>query len=94
MVLQCRPKALYRTFLQPDRGLRHAMRWYSQMGRRVWPHEILGYLRDPLLRHGPTVRQFWGEPQDDEEESMAGERPDPSGGQQTRRIPAATAASR
>ena len=30
----------YRTFLQPDRGLRHAMRWYSQIGRRVWPYEI------------------------------------------------------
>jgi len=26
MVLQTRPKALYRTFLHPDRGLRHAMR--------------------------------------------------------------------
>jgi anaerobic magnesium-protoporphyrin IX monomethyl ester cyclase len=37
MVLQGRPKALWRTFLHPDRGLRHAMRWYSQMGRRVWP---------------------------------------------------------
>jgi len=70
LVLQSRPKALYRTFLQPDRGLRHAMRWYSQMGRRVWPHEILGFLRDPLLRDGPTVTDFWGEPQDSEEQSM------------------------
>ena len=76
MVLQCRPKALYRTFLQPDRGLRHAMRWYSQMGRRVWPHEILGFLRDPLLRDGPSVRQFWGSPQDVEEESMSTVRPE------------------
>ena len=41
MVVQCRPKALWRVLFHPDRGLRHAMRWYTQMGRRVWPHEIL-----------------------------------------------------
>ena len=71
MVLQGRPKALYRTFLHPDRGLRHAMRWYSQMGRRVWPYEIFHFLRDVLVRDGPTVQQFWGAPQDAEEESMS-----------------------
>ena len=71
MVLQCRPKALYRTFLNPDRGLRQAMRWYSQMGRRVWRHEIISFLRDPLERAGPTLAQFWGDPQDAEEVSMA-----------------------
>jgi anaerobic magnesium-protoporphyrin IX monomethyl ester cyclase len=76
MVLQCRSKALYRTFLHPDRELRHAMRWYSQMGRRVWFHELLGFLRDPLLRAGPTVRQFCGEPQDGEQESMLATRPE------------------
>lgn len=70
MVLQCRPSALYRTFLHPDRGLRHAMRWYSQMGRRVWPHEILGFLRDPLLRQGPSLAAFWGKPQDGEEQVL------------------------
>lgn len=71
MVLQCRPKALYRTFLHPDRGLRHAMRWYSRMGRRVWPYEIVSFLRDPLEREGPTLAQFWGDPQDAEEVAMA-----------------------
>src|SRR5215831_6091921 len=35
-VVQLRPKALWRTFLQPDPRLRHAMRWYTEMGRRVW----------------------------------------------------------
>jgi anaerobic magnesium-protoporphyrin IX monomethyl ester cyclase len=71
VVLQARPKALWRTYLHPDRGLRHAMRWYSQMGRRVWFHEIWGFLRDPLLKHGPAVREFWGGPQDHEEEAMS-----------------------
>lgn len=74
-VLQLRPKALWRTYLNSDPGLRHAMRWYARMGRRVWPHEILGFLGDRLLRDGPSVRAFWGAPQDCEEEAMAPGRP-------------------
>lgn len=71
LVVQMRPKALYRIFLQPDCGLRHAMQWYTSMGRRVWPHEMLGFLfRDRRTAHGPTVGQFWGPAQDEEEESM------------------------
>jgi len=76
MVLQCRPRALWRTYFQRDARLRHAMRWYAQMGRRVWPHEILNFLRDRLLRNGPTVAAFWGAPQDGEEESMTASRPE------------------
>jgi len=71
LVVQMRPKALYRILFQPDKGLRHAMRWYTQMGRRVWFHEILSFIRDPLLPHGPSVADFWGEPQDAEEEASA-----------------------
>ena len=62
--------ALFRTYLNPDKRLRHAMRWYAQMGRRVWPYEIINFLKDPLTRHGPTLSEFWGGPQDSEEESM------------------------
>ena len=39
-VVQCRPKAACRVLFHPDAGLRHAMRWYTRMGRRVWPYEI------------------------------------------------------
>lgn len=75
--LQCRPKALYRTFLQPDRRLRHAMRWYSEMGRRVWPFELKNFFfRDRHLRNGPTVGEFWGAPQDLEEQSMTAAEPE------------------
>ncbi len=70
MVLQCRPKALRRTYMHPDRSLRHAMRWYAQMGRRVWPHEIIGFLRKPPRRSGLTLAQFWGAQQEAEEELM------------------------
>jgi anaerobic magnesium-protoporphyrin IX monomethyl ester cyclase len=70
-VLQCRPRAIWRTYFQRDARLRHAMRWYTQMGRRVWPYEILNFLRDRLVGNGPTVAAFWGAPQDGEEESMS-----------------------
>src|SRR5262249_18075259 len=76
MVLQCRPKALYRVFLQRDRRLRHAMQWYSRMGRRVWPYEIRNFLFDRRVTDGPSVAQFWGAPQQNEEESMLSARPE------------------
>jgi anaerobic magnesium-protoporphyrin IX monomethyl ester cyclase len=76
MVLQGRPKAIYRTLFQRDAGLRQAMRWYTRMGRRVWPYEIRNFLRDRRLKDGPTVAQFWGAPQDMEEESMSSTRPE------------------
>jgi anaerobic magnesium-protoporphyrin IX monomethyl ester cyclase len=76
MVVQSRPKALFRVLFHPDRGLRHAMRWYTQMGRRVWPYEILNFLFDRRLKDGPTVAQFWGPSQEHEEQSMSASRPE------------------
>jgi anaerobic magnesium-protoporphyrin IX monomethyl ester cyclase len=58
------------------------MRWYTRMGRRVWPHEIAGFLRDRLVGDGPTVSQFWGAAQDAEEESMSAVRPERRAGMQ------------
>ncbi|ODA66490.1 biotin synthase [Methyloligella halotolerans] len=75
IVLQGRPKALWRTYCHPDPGLRHAMRWYSQMGRRVWPYEIVNFFLRRRTKNGPTLRGFWGAPQDQEEYSMAVTRP-------------------
>jgi anaerobic magnesium-protoporphyrin IX monomethyl ester cyclase len=70
--MQLRPRALWRTLLQPDARLRHAMRWYTEMGRRVWPYEIRNFfLRDRRLDGSLTLRQFWGEPQNADERSMA-----------------------
>ena len=71
-VVQLRPKALWRTFFQPDARLRHAMRWYAQMGRRVWLHELKNFfLRERRAAAGPTLEEFWGRPQDADERSMA-----------------------
>lgn len=76
MVLQSRPKALYRVLFHPDLILRKSMRWYTQMGRRVWPYEIRNFFRDPLVKNGPSVAEFWGAPQDAEENSMSSARPE------------------
>jgi anaerobic magnesium-protoporphyrin IX monomethyl ester cyclase len=71
VILQARPRALYRTWLNPDAKLRHAMRWYTQMGRRVWPHELLSFfLHETRTDTGPTLEEMWGAPQDAEERSM------------------------
>lgn len=68
---QLRPRALRRWLWNPDPKIRHAIRWYYRMGRRVWFHEIRDFLfRDGTRRHGLSVADFLGEVQDHEEESM------------------------
>lgn len=68
IVLQTRPKALWRTFLQPDRAARHGMAWFTRMGRRVWLHEWWHFwFRDSRISNGLTLGQFWGAAQDDQE---------------------------
>jgi anaerobic magnesium-protoporphyrin IX monomethyl ester cyclase len=65
LLVQARPKALRRTLFHPDPKLRHGMRWYARMGRRVWFHEWWAFLfRDRRIKDGPTLKTFWGDPQD------------------------------
>jgi hypothetical protein len=43
----------------------------SRYWRRVWFHEIRNFLfRDKRLKNGPVLTEFWGAPQDDQEEAM------------------------
>jgi anaerobic magnesium-protoporphyrin IX monomethyl ester cyclase len=71
VLVQSRPRALWRLVAHRDPKIRHAIRWYYRMGRRVWFHEIWNFmLRDRREKNGPTLAQFWGAPQDAEEESM------------------------
>jgi anaerobic magnesium-protoporphyrin IX monomethyl ester cyclase len=70
-VSQLRPRALKRWLWNPDPKIRHAVRWYYRMGRRVWFHEIRDFFfRDRTTRQGLSVADFLGEVQDHEEESM------------------------
>ncbi len=67
-VMQLRPRALRRVIAHPDLAIRAAMRWYYQIGRRVWPFEIWNFLFHDRHEHeGPTLAEFWGEPQDGQE---------------------------
>jgi len=70
--VQSRPKALWRLLFYPDAKIRHAQRWYYQMGKRVWFHEVSGFFfRDKRkTRDLQSVKDFWGDPQDHEEESL------------------------
>ena len=76
LAVQSRPRALARVLFHPDPEQRHSMRWYTKMGRRVWFREVWGFLaRDGRVKDGPTLAEFWGAPQDAEEESMVVRRP-------------------
>lgn len=68
---QLRPRALMRWAWHADPKIRHAIRWYYRMGRRVWIHEIIGFFfRDQYEEDGRTVGDHLGSAQDGEEESM------------------------
>jgi anaerobic magnesium-protoporphyrin IX monomethyl ester cyclase len=69
--LQLRPASLWRALAHRDPSIRDAQRWYYKMGRRVWIHEVARFLLGaPRTADGPTLSEFWGAPQADEEESM------------------------
>ncbi len=71
-VLQARPKALWRLCTMRDPKIRHAQRWYYQMGRRVWFHELFGFLfRDRRIKNGPALEEFWGASLEHEEIPLA-----------------------
>lgn len=56
---QLRPRAIGRLLLHGDRLFREGMRWYSNIGRRVWIYEILQWLfADRRTSDGPTVGEF------------------------------------
>ncbi|WP_337056803.1 magnesium-protoporphyrin IX monomethyl ester anaerobic oxidative cyclase [Pseudomonas sp. USHLN015] len=61
LCMQARPRALARLLFHPDADFRHAMRWYTRIGRRVWFHEVAEFLfATRLLKRGPTLREFLG----------------------------------
>lgn len=71
VAMQTRPHALRRLLWNPEAKIRHAIRWYYRMGRRVWFHEMASFfLRDKTGSAGVTVKTFIGQVQDHEEEAM------------------------
>jgi anaerobic magnesium-protoporphyrin IX monomethyl ester cyclase len=67
VVCQARPKAIWRLLAHRDSRFRAGMRWYSNIGRRVWVYEIWQWLfHDRRTRFGPELSEFlrgrWKEP--------------------------------
>lgn len=61
LVLQIRPKSLWRTFLHPDPEIRYAMRWYMRLGSRVVLRELWSFFfREKRTAAGPTVAEHLG----------------------------------
>lgn len=59
MICQLRPKSLARLLAHPDPLFRAGMRWYSNIGRRVWPYEIWHWLFcDRRTSRGPALAEF------------------------------------
>jgi anaerobic magnesium-protoporphyrin IX monomethyl ester cyclase len=70
LLVQARPRAIWRVLFGYDRASRHGMRRYARMGRRVWFHEWRNFFfrdRWTRTRSGPTLAEFWGAPQDHQE---------------------------
>lgn len=58
-ICQLRPRSLLRLLAHPDRRFRAGMRWYSNIGRRVWIFEIWQWLwHDRRTATGPALGEF------------------------------------
>ena len=68
-IMQLRPRSLWRLFKHHDLDIRKAIHWYYRIGRKVWFYEIWNFLfRDHHQKDGLTLEEFWGEPQDREQD--------------------------
>ncbi len=71
-VAQLRPRSLWRALAHPDKDLRLAMRWYYEIGSRVWPYEVWNFLfRDRRSSGAATLVQFMGPPQHSEGDALS-----------------------
>jgi anaerobic magnesium-protoporphyrin IX monomethyl ester cyclase len=71
LAVQLRPRSLWRLAALSDPDARAVMRWYYDVGKRVWPHEVWNFLfREKRHRGGPSLTEFWGPPLDAEEAAM------------------------
>ncbi|WP_434777963.1 magnesium-protoporphyrin IX monomethyl ester anaerobic oxidative cyclase [Neisseria sp. Ec49-e6-T10] len=61
IIMQSRPKALGRLLFYPDHNIRQAMRWYYQVGKKVWLYEVIQFLfYDRRCKPEITLGAYWG----------------------------------
>lgn len=72
VLMQARPRVLTRMLFHRDSDYRHAMRWYTRIGRRVWLHEVLEFVFKSRPRSiGVTLRELMGTTLADREYALA-----------------------
>lgn len=72
VLMQMRPRVVKRMLFHRDADYRHAMRWYTRMGRRVWFHEVFEFLfQTRHLKNGPPLGEFLGPSLSSEEYALA-----------------------
>lgn len=60
LIMQARPKALKRLLIHKDARLRDAMRWYTNIGRRVWFYELFQFFfKDKHHNKDIQLSEFW-----------------------------------
>jgi anaerobic magnesium-protoporphyrin IX monomethyl ester cyclase len=60
VLMQTRPKALWRSFFHPDKRLRRAMSWYNNIGKRVWFYELFQFFfRNKHSERAMRLEDFW-----------------------------------
>lgn len=74
IALQIRPRALWRNYFHPDPEIRHAMQWYTRMGRRVVTREVWRFVTGRRLKNSPTVAAFWRADEGLPEEALSRDR--------------------
>lgn len=71
VLMQARPRVLFRMLFHRDAAYRHAMRWYTRMGRRVWLHEVYEFLfQTKIEKQGPLLSALKGRNFADREYTM------------------------
>ena len=60
MILQTRPKTLWRILFHKEKRVRKAMRWYTRIGRNVWFWELFQFFFvTKLTKEEITLEEFW-----------------------------------
>lgn len=60
LIMQTRPSALKRLLFHKDARLRDAMRWYTNIGRKVWFYELFQFFfKDKHQSDGIKLGDFW-----------------------------------
>jgi anaerobic magnesium-protoporphyrin IX monomethyl ester cyclase len=60
VIMQTRPSSVIRLFFHKEARLRSAMRWYTNIGRRVWLWELYQFFFVTKLEKAkPKLKEFW-----------------------------------